>query len=206
MEREDDSAPLAAARAGAGSEDGASGRKAPQPGGSVGGLEEESAGPAAAAAAAAVLTSPVGVGGGIVNDTSAGHGVANYMDMGTGDDRLEEPLGGLDAVGPAATGTEGEASPPSPSSPGGPRIGRADEGNKGRVLVEPLDRAGACGLWLRLVIMPLVVECLEGSYRTKLLALHMAQVGRAPPVYSSVDFPLPLSLACQGEAERAMAP
>lgn len=42
--------------------------------------------------------------------------------------------------------------------------------------VEPLDRAGACGLWLRLVIVPLMAECLEGSYRTKLLALHMTQV------------------------------
>ena len=40
----------------------------------------------------------------------------------------------------------------------------------------PLDRAGGCGLWLRLVIMPLMQECLDGSYRTKLLALHMTQV------------------------------
>lgn len=40
----------------------------------------------------------------------------------------------------------------------------------------PLDRAGGCGLWLRLVIMPLIRECLDGSYRTKLLALHMTQV------------------------------
>lgn len=42
----------------------------------------------------------------------------------------------------------------------------------------PLDRAGGCGLWLRLVIMPLIRECLDGSYRTKLLALHMTQVRR----------------------------
>lgn len=41
-----------------------------------------------------------------------------------------------------------------------------------------LDRAGACGLWLRLMILPLMQECFEGSYRTKLLALHMAQVKR----------------------------
>lgn len=38
------------------------------------------------------------------------------------------------------------------------------------------DRAGACGLWLRLVVVPLMRECLETSYRGKLLALHMTQV------------------------------
>lgn len=41
---------------------------------------------------------------------------------------------------------------------------------------EPLDRSGSCGLWLRLVMVPLMRECLEGSYRGKLLALHMTQV------------------------------
>ena len=42
----------------------------------------------------------------------------------------------------------------------------------------PRDRGGACGMWLRLVMAPLMRECLEASYRGKLLALHMTQVGR----------------------------
>lgn len=53
--------------------------------------------------------------------------------------------------------------------------------------VEVEDRAGACGLWLRLAIMPLVRECLEGSYRSKLLALHMTQVRRCGAVRGGGD-------------------
>ncbi|CAN0012233.1 unnamed protein product [Choristocarpus tenellus] len=32
-----------------------------------------------------------------------------------------------------------------------------------------------CGLWLSLVLVPQMRECLEGSYRSRLLALHMAE-------------------------------
>lgn len=102
----------------------------------------------------------------------------------------EQSLGGDD------TGAFEEGSPPplpSPScSPEGQATGEdavlretvraGSEEAEGRIsrggvmAVEPLDRAAGCGLWLRLVIMPLMTECLEGSYRTKLLALHMTQV------------------------------
>lgn len=41
---------------------------------------------------------------------------------------------------------------------------------------DSLDRTTVCGLWLRLVLVPLMRECLEGSYRGRLLALHMTQV------------------------------
>lgn len=54
---------------------------------------------------------------------------------------------------------------------GGGGKGPVDEAAK-----EPLDRAGSCGLWLRLVMVPLLRECLDGSYRSRLLALHMIQV------------------------------
>lgn len=40
------------------------------------------------------------------------------------------------------------------------------------------DRTRACGLWLRLVMVPLMRECLAGSYRGRLLALHMTQVSK----------------------------
>lgn len=45
-------------------------------------------------------------------------------------------------------------------------------------LRKPIDRAGSCGLWLRLVMVPLMKDCLEGPYRGRLLALHMIQVWR----------------------------
>ncbi|CAM9635875.1 unnamed protein product, partial [Discosporangium mesarthrocarpum] len=34
---------------------------------------------------------------------------------------------------------------------------------------------GSCGLWLCLVLVPQMQDCLEGSYRKRLLVLHMAQ-------------------------------
>lgn len=43
------------------------------------------------------------------------------------------------------------------------------------------DRTRACGLWLRLVMVPLMRECLAGSYRGRLLALHMTQVSKERP-------------------------
>lgn len=158
LEKDNDSASTTFAAA---DSEEASGNEGPQAGGAVGGVDGESTGLASTVAA----NSPVDWGGSNGEDTDGGHGVA--------EDRIEEPLGGLVAVADAA---DGGASPPSPSSPGR-QIGGAAGEEEGRV--EPLDRAGSCGLWLRLVIMPLVVECLEGSYRTKLLALHMAQVGGA---------------------------
>lgn len=133
-------------------------------------LDGENAGFAVATAAAAVI--PVGEGGGNGEGTDYGHRVAEN---------------GSEELAVAATAAEGEASPPSPSSSSPKRLERAAgaaEEDEGVVradvfnAVEPLDRVRACGLWLRLVIMPLVVECLDGLYRTKLLALHMAQVGQ----------------------------
>ena len=134
-----------------------------QAGGFPGGVDGEKA--MLTAAEAVALKSAVGGGGGGDDDedTDGGRGVA--------EDRVEEPLGNLVAV---AAG-DGDTSPPSPSSPGR-RVGIGGVGGEFEGRLEPLDRAGSCGLWLRLVIMPLVVECLEGSYRTKLLVLHMAQV------------------------------
>lgn len=58
-------------------------------------------------------------------------------------------------------------------------MGKGEEEGEGKLTTNadgPLDRAGACGLWLRLVMLPLMRECVEGSYRSRLLALHMTQV------------------------------
>lgn len=179
-----DAAPVSAA----GSE-AAGGKDLPQAGASSSALGRENDGFVAAdvvtATGTGAGTPPCPVG----RDGEYGEDSDDRLDRGVAEDRdpLEEPMpmdGLVAAV--AAAAAEGEASPPSPStspprgavqSAGAGGAGAGGGGEEGRVLVEPLDRAGSCGLWLRLVILPLVVECLEGSYRSKLLALHMMQVG-----------------------------
>lgn len=59
---------------------------------------------------------------------------------------------------------------------GGIGLDGDEAGGTGGVAPEPRDRVAACGLWLLLVVMPLMQECLEGSHRGRLVALHMTQV------------------------------
>lgn len=104
-----------------------------------------------------------------------------------GDDaevRIEEPPNGEGAAAATAEKTPGGGERDSGGAPAreGLDVGGGGDGGGARSgavpVEEPWDRAGACGLWLRMVIVPLLVECLDGSYRTKLLALHMTQVRR----------------------------
>lgn len=94
--------------------------------------------------------------------------------------RAEEESGGIEELacggrvaGCSSSGIVGDRL--EVNVPGGNSSGRVGGGRR-RTEVEVENRAGACGLWLRLVIMPLMKECLAGSYRCKLLALHMTQV------------------------------
>ncbi len=153
--------------------------------GSAGEAGGDGAGSAALVTEAASAASPSSLGEG-------GGGGGGGGGSGDAEGVAEEPL--VSAATVFADG-EAEASPapalrqkPSPErrEPGGQVSvpdgdgGGAEEGERVHefVAVQPLDRAGACGLWLLLVVMPLIGECSEGSYRTKLLALHMIQVGR----------------------------
>lgn len=116
----------------------------------------------------------------VTSDSSAGGATEA---SGSGDTTVAAPQTSSsreaeDAYGGSGLAGEGsETSVGAAEERGGDDEGK-DDGEEEPLSMVPLDRAGACGLWLRLVIVPLMAECLQGTYRSRLLALHMTQVRR----------------------------